>query len=474
MQKVQKTLPYLIIFLASSVALSLYGYLGSFTRFIADDYCSYTYANEMGFFKSVLYWYRTWSGRYSAFGMDWLVLTKLFGRYSIQFVPPITLILWLIFATGTITLYLKSIAPGTNNLLPAIALASGAIYTILTLSPNVPQSFYWWNGMRSYMLPLVVLTSYTFLFQFIAKRIRTSKQLVFWGVLSFLLLFASGGLGETYVVLQFALLGFLLFLKIIPLPRKKTDPELILLLAGFLGTILSLVAVIASPGNAIRQSRLGLPLDPINLALTSIAGYAEFISIVFNQANKVAALLGIVALSLWMGFQYKDVVIKPWKIVAFFVAIFGLSFAAILPGVYGYSQLPPTRTMILPVFGIVLGSILTAFFAGNWLSNKTHVSAWSKNGLIVLACTLMIVSGFSTSRSLYESRGVYIAAAEKWDRVDAQILQAKAEGDEFVEIPDMTNWTGLDRPIHDPSFWLNECYTDLYGIEVRGPFFPWE
>jgi hypothetical protein len=210
------------------------------------------------------------------------------------------------------------------------------------------------------------------------------------------------------------------------------------------------------------------------LALISIAGYGEFIAIVFNQANKVAALLGIVALSLWMGFQYKDVVIKPWKIVAFFVAIFGLSFAGILPGVYGYSQLPPTRTMILPVFGIVLGSILSAFFTGSWLSNKTHVSAWSKNGLIVLACALMIVSSFSTSRSLYESRDIYIASAEKWDRVDAQILQAKAEGKEVVEIPDMTNWTGLDRPIHDPDFWLNECYTDLYGIEVRGPFFPWE
>jgi hypothetical protein len=208
--------------------------------------------------------------------------------------------------------------------------------------------------------------------------------------------------------------------------------------------------------------------------LATIAGYAEFASILFNQANKITALFGIVALSLWLGFHYKNAVIRPWKIIAFFIAIFGLSFACILPGVYGYSQLPPTRTMILPVFGIVLCSILTAFFAGSWLSNKTKVSAWIKNGLIVLACVFMISSIFSTSRSLYSSRGVYIASAEKWDKVDAQILQAKAEGKEFVEIPDMTNWTGLDRPIHDPEFWLNVCYTDLYGIEVHGPFFPWE
>ena len=325
--------------------------------------------------------------------------------------------------------------------------------------------------MRSYTLPLVVLTAYTFFFQFIAKRIRTTRQLVFWGILSFLLLFASGGLGETYVVLQFVLLAFLLILKTIPMSHDKTEPEFILLLAGVLGTILSLIAVIASPGNAIRQSRLGPPLNPVNLALTTIAGYGEFISIVFNQANKITALIGIIALSLWMGYQYKDAVIKPWKIIAFFVAIFGLSFACILPGVYGYSQLPPTRTMILPVFGIVLSSILTAFFAGSWLSNKIYVSAWSSNGLIVLACAFMIVSSFSTSQSLYKSRGVYIASAEKWDRVDAQILQAKAEGDEFVEIPDMTDWTGLDRPIQYPDFWLNECYADLYGIEVYGPPF---
>jgi Family of unknown function (DUF6056) len=474
MQKVQKTLPYLVIFLASSIALGLYGYLGSFTRFTADDYCSFTYANEMGLFKSILYWYRTWSGRYSAFGMDWLVLTKLFGRYSIQLVPPVTLLTWFVFAAATIYSYLKSLAPEKNDLFPAMVLAASSIYIILASSPNVPQSLYWWNGMRSYTLPLVILTIYTFFFQLITKRIRNTKQLTFWGTLSVFFLFASGGLSETYAVLQFVLLVFLLILKVISLPRKKLEPGTILLLTGILGTILSLIVIIAAPGNAIRQARLNSSADLASLVLISLTEYPKFVFSLFDQATKWSGWLGLVALTIWVGLQYKHVIVKPWKILAYFIGGFALSFACILPGIYGYSQMPPERTIILPVFIFAVFLLASGFYLGSWLSNKIKVPIGSKNGLIVFACASMIFSTSATARFLYESRGAYIAFAEKWDAVDAQILQAKAEGKEFVEIPDMTNWTGLDRPNQDAGFWLNECYISMYGIEIYGPPFLWQ
>jgi len=474
MKKLEETLPYLALMLSSGIALSFYGYLGSFTRFIADDYCSATYAQERGFLRSIWYWYHTWSGRYSAFGMDWLVLTKLIDRYSIQIVPPLTLAIWFVFASATIFLYLKSIDSQMSNLIPAIALAASAIYVILVLSPNISQSLYWWNGIRSYTLPLVVLTGYTYFFQIISKRFHTTNQLVFWGTTSFLLLFASAGLSETYAVLQFVLLIFLLGLKMITIPRKKLDTEASLLLAGLLGNILALIVIISAPGNAIRQSRLDASFDLTNLVAISLSGYAEFFINLFNQANKFTALLGIVFVVISLGFRHQDAKVAPWKFYAFFIGIFVFSFACILPGVYGYSQLPPERTLILPIFILIIFLLQASFIAGSWLSNKINLSAWNINGLITLACALMIFSTTLTSISLYERRDTYIAFAQKWDQVDAQILQAKAEGKETVNIPSMSNWSGLDVPNQDPGFWLNECYTDLYGIEVLGPPFEWE
>ena len=474
MKKVQNTLPYLALLTPTSVALFLYGYLGSYTRFIADDYCSATYAQAMGLVKSILYWYRTWSGRYSAFGVDWLVLTKLFDRYSIQLVPPITLGIWLVFAVAAIDLYLKSIAPKRNNLLPAVVLAACSIYVVLVLSPNLPQSLYWWNGMRSYALPLVLLTVYAFFFQLISKRIRTTKQLIFWGIVSFFFLFANGGLSETYVVLQFVLLIFLLILKATSLPRKKVDPHFILLVAGLLGTILSLIFVIIAPGNAIRQSRLNSSFDLLNLISISLSGYAQFVLGLFDQANKSSGLLGTMIVLIWVGLQYKRATVQPWKIFAYFIGGFALSFACILPGVYGYSQLPPARTLILPIFILVVFLLLGSFLAGSWLLEKWRVLTWGKNGLIVLGCVFMIFSTLATSRSLYASRGDFIAFARKWDAVDAQILQAKRDGDKSVKIPDMSGWAKLDSPNQAADFWLNECYTDLYGIQVFGPPFLWQ
>jgi hypothetical protein len=474
MKKFRNTLPYLALLLPSGVALYLYGYLGSFTRFIADDYCSAIYARDLGFVGSILFWYRTWSGRYSAFGMDWLVLTKLFGMYSIQLVPPVIMVIWLVFAFATINSYLKSIAPERNNLFPAIVLAVCSVYVVLALSPNVPQSLYWWNGFRSYTLPLVVLTIYTFFFQLISKQIQTTKQLIFWGILSFLFLFASGGLSETYAVLQFVLLVFLIVLKVLSLPRNKANPELILLLAGLLGTILSLLVIISAPGNAIRQSRLTSQFDLSNFVFTSLSGYANFVFDLFGSAYKLAGLLGAVFVFIWIGMQYKNMTIRPWKILAYFIAGFMLSFACILPGVYGYAQLPPARTMIIPVFILTICLLLSGFLAGSWLANQSIVPTWSKNGLMVLACALLVFSGAITSRTLYESRSDYLSFARKWDTVDAQILEAKASGEKSVEIPDMSNWSGLDRPNQYQDYWLTECYTGLYGIQVYGPPFPWE
>jgi hypothetical protein len=80
--------------------------------------------------------------------------------------------------------------------------------------------------------------------------------------------------------------------------------------------------------------------------------------------------------------------------------------------------------------------------------------------------------GFSyvtTVSYLLGKRNEFALFAEKWDQVDAQILQAKAENLKSINIPAMENWAGLERPNQNRNYWPTQCYTVYYGIQVIGP-----
>ena len=89
--------------------------------------------------------------------------------------------------------------------------------------------------------------------------------------------------------------------------------------------------------------------------------------------------------------------------------------------------------------------------------------------LIVLATLLIGVSSALTMIYVNQNRSTYIAYAQKWDAMDTQILQARANHQVFVNIPAMFNWAALERPSDNPKFWATACYSEYYGIQVYGP-----
>src|SRR5262249_32142228 len=124
-------------------------------------------------------------------------------------------------------------------------------FNILLLSPNIQQSFYWWNGMRSYNLPLIFLTLFALLFQLASEKLITGKAIVLASVFSFIYLFLNAGLSDTFAVAQFTLFGILIFLWWINPEHRKA--HLTILLAGLLGTALAIIVIILSPGNTARE-----------------------------------------------------------------------------------------------------------------------------------------------------------------------------------------------------------------------------
>jgi hypothetical protein len=435
---------------------------------LADDFCSLYFAERLGLVRSIWYWYLNWSGRYTAFAMDWLVLKFALGPYKLHYVVPVTILLWLILVTAVLYLYFRE--KDMHTFLHSFAVAGMFLLIVLILSPSIPQSLFWWNGMRSYTLPLVVLTFYVLMFQIRNQNPKMNLAIVC--SLGFILFFMSGGMSETFAVAQTAFLLFLIGLKVLNwsnIPRT----EWTILVFGLAGSICSTIVVILAPGNAIRQALLPPPPDLMKLLSISTQAYATFIYEFFVAPEKIIGLTAAIVSTLWIGGHYKDYAPANTRLIP--VHILGsiaVSFACFPPGVYGYSEPPPARAMIVPVFFLTGFILYASFITGCWFASR-YGSQWTSNNALILLPVLLI--GFSSTaatRTLFKERQVYINFAEKWDQVDSQIMQAKAQNLEFVNIPAMSNWAGLDRPNDNRNHSPTLCYSLYYDIQIFGPPYP--
>ena len=67
---------------------------------------------------------------------------------------------------------------------------------------------------------------------------------------------------------------------------------------------------------------------------------------------------------------------------------------------------------------------------------------------------------------LYQSRSDFIQYANRWDKVEAQILKSKENGEKQLWIPGIQNWAQLNTPNDNPKFWVNVCMSAYYGIDI--------
>ena len=436
---------------------------------MADDYCSAYYAIRFGLLRSIWYWYINWSGRYTAFAFDWLTLTKTLGPYGVHLVPPMAIAIWLIATSAAVCISLKAIAPRFATVSAAIAISASFVLAVIVLSPDIAQSYFWLNGMRSYSLPLVVSCIYVFSFLWILPRLKTDKAIMVGCIFAIALTFLNGGFSETYAVFQFMTLVFLTVLQWFA-NDKKTDPKLKLLAFAAIGAFLSVLVIAIAPGNAIRRAASPPAPSFINLTEISIASYLSFLEDILFSPQKITAFIGALLVSAWAGTGYKNQIrLRWWRIPAQIAGGLILSFVCFPPSVYGYVASPPPRTLSIAAFALMAFWMVASFLIGSWLARITRLPLCLEVGLIILATLLIGVSSALTMVYVNQNQGTYIAYAQKWDAMDAQILQARANHQPFVNIPAMFNWAALERPSDNPKFWATACYSEYYRIQVYGP-----
>ena len=461
---------FLALFFPSTIVLGIHAYIGSFNRFIADDFCSAYFAQRLGLLRSVWYWYKSWFGDFSSSIVDGIMPTM--GVRGLTFSVVVTLIIWLILTISAVWLLLPKNISRKEKTLAAFSFGAAIIFVTLLVSPNVLQSLYWWGGMRAYIPPLLFATFYLILFQLFRQKTRSTREQVVWGGISLLVSFFGCGFSETFSPVHVVLMIFLIGLGLSSGKMKPGSTTFPFLMTGLLGSTTALVVMVLAPGNALRQTFFPATPGIFTIFSISLSGYFAFLRDLVGSPDKVSGLAGFSLAAIWLGTRAPaGSGLKGWIAPALLLAGFILAFGCFPSSAYGMSDVPPARTLVIAVYYLVVSMAVSGFIFGQWLSTRLESRAEFRVNLVFGLCVLlfMVFSAWTNGQTLFASSQQFRDYAVNWDRMNARIFQAKAAGDTQVIIPIMTNWAGLDNASDNPRFWVNVCMSRYYEINIITP-----
>src|ERR1051325_2087992 len=178
------------LLLPPSIVIGLYMYIGSFNRMLGDDYCAMHIGRRLGLLRFVWYWYRSWHGGLSASVADWLL--SFLGPKALAFLTFFFLSAWIVFASIAANNVLHFRGYSYSNRFVALLLAIFLVSTTLSVSPDLPQSLFWWGGARGYLAPPILFILYLALyFSLITLPLNHAKKILGL-IISFALAFFIG------------------------------------------------------------------------------------------------------------------------------------------------------------------------------------------------------------------------------------------------------------------------------------------
>lgn len=462
-----------------------HAYVGSFMRFMGDDFCHASGARLYGVIPAVIVRYQTWSGRFAAAFLDYAF--SLLGPDGAPYSPMIVLTLWM--AAITFLLYECEFARQRSiRLAVAVLLSTLILSTTLITAPAIGQSLYWEAGMHSVIPPLVLGTVYAGLLFFYQRQAVGQGYRVLGMVLAFCLTFLASGFSETYSVFQTSTLTIAFLIGLIT--REKTFKRNVLpfLVVGLLGSLIATTTMIIAPGNQIRQADYPIPdlFSSTRVAVTSfiiVTGRALFVKIPFNSLailQRSITWLSLLFLPAFVGSGWllpghqiqpysKQTLIRILLLLPILTTI--LLIVCFIPAAYGMSLGMPRRTQVIYIYILTCALAIWGYAFGQLMRHRKGTNRSERNTVInkVMQGALVVLFGLNAVCSAYqvlETQPVYRAYAQAWDELDQFIKMSKAQGKTLVAVPPLPNPIGLEDLTTDPNHWVNKCLSRYYGVTV--------
>ena len=468
--KFEKITNGLIVFAIFStlIALALYGYLGTFSRYGSDDYClSAFYVREGDLLTKIVQRYNENSSRYTNILFIGLV-DGFFGWNNVAILPPLMIALF-VFGFYLLLHEIARLASLGWSRAFCFFLASFLLFLSLLQAPNLYETLYWRAGMTSHFAPLAFLP---FLFVFLLRHIRHARYAGWIRVVVFILAFILGGFSEPPVALMVTLL--VLALLVVGWKRDLLNRRAALHIVSWalIGALLALVTLALAPANSIRlgSSAPGL-IELVGRTMRYPFDFILYDLRSFPTPTLVSVL--IPALLFFAGDSKSTSARTAWnsrRLIVWLIAGTALAYlliaASFAPSVYG-QNFPIARArfagrVILTADLMFIGAMLGILFAN--LSAK--IPQPSKFRIVTLTMFfLLCFYPLWTSQRVAEEVTVYQQRAQAWDERDALIRSLKAEGVQDVVVPRLPMEAIQDLQDR-PRFRLNRCASLLYGVDT--------
>lgn len=459
----------LVAVIAMLTAVGVYAYLGSFSRYIADDYCEAVRVTTVSPFQAVFDRYSDGSfrsaNRYS--NILFVGFSEMLGPNSI----PITIVLMIILWTVGLSWLVHEIRNFCNvkwSPLVDVFLGSTIAFMSFLQAPNLFQTVYWRSSMMTHFAPLVFGS---LVFSFLLRQIRYSETRpispIVYGfafAASYVLTGFSEPPAATFVT------AFFLLLIAIWLWNKRVNRNRLLALTGFVfvGVLAGFLTLLFSPAVTkvasektpdmililfnsfkyallfMRDSFLSIPLP---LFITFLLPFLLLWSL---KDLGMVSLVQNSRLPLWM-------VILPlliWLLIA----------AGFSPSVFGQG-FPVERMRFLArtlmIVMLILEGVWLGLYVPDFKFNRT-IGVWVS---LVLFAVISVVYPVRTALSLVRiSIPEYHGRAKLWDLRDAYIHRHIAQGEIELFIPGFGGVDGVKELDSNPAHWINACAANFYHV----------
>lgn len=460
--------------IAGLFALGAIAYLGTFTRYMADDYCE---SNEVSKFSSPMdavvnrYLEGGWraANRYSNLLFVGLA-DVVIGESNVQILPVLMLFLWVISATW-VAYEIRRLAGREGSILVDCFLAASLIFLSMWQAPSLFQTFFWRSSMATHFVPLVFLT---LLGGFLLRQIRFHQERTppLWiCLIVFAASFLIGGFSEPPNTFAIAALSLLLIYTWRWARGSATRPAVHLQAWTLAGMVVSFLVMFLSPANRLNSS--GASPDILSLVGRTFKFTYEFIwdTVLVLPVPTMVSIL-ILALFMLCTYPYLNRQSSPetkrrlWMWIVLIPLIHYLLIAAsFAPSAYGQSY-PVDRArflgrLIMTAALMLEGAMLGALIAQSGMFISRRRLAGPLIGILFLVLAIYpLRAGFL----LLGEAEDYRQWATAWDAREAEIRQMIASGEQDLVVRLLPGWQEVKEIDGDPGHWVNLCAAEYYGV----------
>lgn len=448
------------------IALALYGYLGTFSRYGSDDYCLSAFFLKDNLGNAMVQRYFVSSSRYTNILFIGFV-DKVFGWYNVAILPGLMIVL---FVLG-LYLFLREInemarlrwEPGIIFFLSLLV-----VYFSITQAPALYETLYWRAGMTSHFAPQVFIP---FFGVFLLKQIRKARESIppVWvQALCLIIPFVLGGLSEPPTAFMITVLGLGVVATWWWSDARYRRSILILLIWSLVGAMSALLVMAVAPANSIRMTT---PPPPLPELLLRIIEYPLSFILDTLRALPIPTLVSVVIPALLFYGKYAQ---SPETLSRFSRNRLGIFMIAVLlfaylfiaasfaPSAYGQSYPVPRARFggrVLMTIALITEGVLLGILA---VQARTLQSTYLRSFAIV-ALLLLAFYPLRTAERLAEEVPLYQQRAAAWDSRESEIKTLKADGVQDLIIRFLRGEKIQDLGDHS-NFRLNRCAATLYGV----------